>query len=282
MGEESDEQNSPRTSQGERAHPEYAMLILNAFLLILAFFVISLKIYIDGKTEELSSVLPLFLVPASFVVIMTYLIAKNLSSYDQAKGDLEKWAVEITKTLLTCPLATLVLILIDIILALVLLVHFPTNILSTLFPTATPNSLYVDLTLFMDEDSFTLFVPLSDTNVSLEGLEFEVSAKSQTKALSTYESLKGIHFDNLPTPVCFRLERYDSNRSLPTWCGTGQTLFTQSLAGADIFWYSQTQNQGYVVTVLQGETPVGQCQFNTAADKGCTIRWYFELPTPQN
>ena len=118
----------------------------------------------------------------------------------------------------------------------------------------------ITLTIFRDEDSFTLYVPDGD-NVDLRGLAYRVTTNrgEQTYGLEGYASFLGMPYDNLLTPVCFRLIRSGARQPVPLECGSGTQLLTQELASGDVFWYDSSTNNAPLVTVLQNEAALGVC-----------------------
>ncbi len=117
----------------------------------------------------------------------------------------------------------------------------------------------VNLAIFVDEDSLTLYV--SDSGlVSLQGLTFRVDDGSgpKTYSLESYPSFRGLPYDSVPAPICFRLLRDTSNRVAPQDC-QNKTLLIQKLAAADVFWYDATTNISHLITIVQGETSQGIC-----------------------
>jgi len=92
----------------------------------------------------------------------------------------------------------------------------------------------VEATIFRDSDSLTLYVP-DQGEVSLAGFAFV--ADNRTYGLEDFISFRGLPFDRLPTPICFRLIRNGSNPPRPLDCPT-TLILTQNLSNADVFWYN--------------------------------------------
>jgi hypothetical protein len=110
-------------------------------------------------------------------------------------------------------------------------------------------------TLFPDEDSLTLLVAEQPAPISLDGLTFRVSIDDADKTypLESFTAFGGLPFAALPTPICFRLERSDSNRSLPLQCPRGMT-FVQRLSDGDIFWWDAASVGTRIVFIDGGES----------------------------
>jgi hypothetical protein len=88
----------------------------------------------------------------------------------------------------------------------------------------------VAVTIFRDEDSLTIYIPDSGGAVSLQGFRLEVVDSRNNRVshgLEEYPSFRGLlPFNNIPTPICLRLERDGSRVVLPLNCN-GSTLLTQ-------------------------------------------------------
>lgn len=117
----------------------------------------------------------------------------------------------------------------------------------------------VATTIFVDEDTLTLFIPEQGI-VSVYGLAIEVDTGTEriTRTLDFYPSLRGLRLDSIPTPICYRLERDTSVRTLPLDCPASSTLI-QRLASADVFWYDSVTNNTRTLIVLQGGLPQAIC-----------------------
>ncbi|MBZ0293141.1 MAG: hypothetical protein K8L99_11305 [Anaerolineae bacterium] len=116
-----------------------------------------------------------------------------------------------------------------------------------------------DVTIFIDADSLTLSVS-GNQLISLQGLGFEVfdSAGRSTYYLDQYEAFKVFRPNEIPTPICFRLERTASNRVLPIACDPNRTIF-QSLADADVFWYNAITGQSATIQLVRDTIPLDFC-----------------------
>jgi formylglycine-generating enzyme required for sulfatase activity len=115
------------------------------------------------------------------------------------------------------------------------------------------------LTVFRDEDSLTLYVP-GNKNISLENLGFEVSIneKRYIFLVQDYEAFRSLHFSDVPTPICFRLERQGSSIPIPRVC-QNITHLTQPLNDADVFWYDQSTKVMRTVLVVSAPATIGIC-----------------------
>lgn len=137
-------------------------------------------------------------------------------------------------------------------------------------PSATPVSVIVPLTLFMDENSLTLYVPQADVPVALADLAFQVQVgmNTVTRRLADYAGFVGLPFDRLPVPICFRLVRAGTSSPLLLECQSIRLVLVQPLAGADVFWFDPLAAGARLVTVYQGAEFVGLCQ---SLEAGCPI-----------
>ena len=124
----------------------------------------------------------------------------------------------------------------------------------------------VTIVIFRDVDSLTIYVP-ENQQVSLEGLKFQVTSATGEvieRLLGQYLSFIGLPFENVPTPICLRLLRDQSNRVIPNDCPPDWTL-NQRVSDADVFWYDRPSGQGRLVLIfredsMQGLCPAGQSQ----------------------
>jgi hypothetical protein len=117
----------------------------------------------------------------------------------------------------------------------------------------------VEVTVFVDEDSLTVYVP-SGQVISLEEFGFEATTTTgrQLYRLQDYSAFLPLRFNTIGTPICFRLQRENREQVVETECQNVTTL-TQKLSDANIFWYDASNNQNRTLLVLQGETPQGIC-----------------------
>ncbi len=112
--------------------------------------------------------------------------------------------------------------------------------------------------VYVDRDTLTLHVPASGI-ISLEGIGFQVQVNNaaRTADLADYPAF-GLPFDQLPTPICFRLRSSGSRTPLPQACSGAITL-TQDLAAADVFWYDAVAESSRVILVTQNGVPFTIC-----------------------
>jgi formylglycine-generating enzyme required for sulfatase activity len=135
----------------------------------------------------------------------------------------------------------------------------------------------VTLEILIDVDSFTVYLP-GPGNVSLSGLVFSVTdSNSVTRnyGLEDYASFRGLPYNAVPTPICFRVVRSDSNAPAPQDC-QGAMLLTQRLAPADVFWYDSASEVSLLVIVTLGELPSVLCP---SGNSRCSVN--FTSPTGQ-
>lgn len=111
----------------------------------------------------------------------------------------------------------------------------------------------VDIQIFRDEDSFTIYVGGTEP-VSLQGLRMEVvdgRGNTATYGLEKYIKFRGLHpFDSIPAPLCLRLVRQGSEIPPPIDCNTALVILIQELADADIFWIDPISQQGIIVSLV--------------------------------
>ncbi len=112
--------------------------------------------------------------------------------------------------------------------------------------------------VYVDRDTLTLHVPSSGV-ISLDGIGFQVQVNdaARTVELADYPAF-GLPFDQLPTPICFRLRSSGSRTPLPQACSGAITL-TQDLAAADVFWYDAGAESSRVILVTQNGVPFTIC-----------------------
>lgn len=115
-----------------------------------------------------------------------------------------------------------------------------------------------DVHVYVDRETLTLHVPSSGI-ISLEGISFQVlmNDNQRTFELADYPAF-GLPFDQLPTPICFRIRLSGSRIPLPQACSGALTL-TQDLAAADVFWYDAVAETSRVIMVMQSGVPFTIC-----------------------
>lgn len=126
----------------------------------------------------------------------------------------------------------------------------------------------VDLILYRDDDSLTLYVRQT---ISLRDFTFQAAMASGdpiSRRLQTYPAFVTLDFSAVAAPACFRLERAGSTLPLPLECQGSANRFVQTLNDADVFWYDRAARQGRVVMVTRGNIPYGVCP---AGDAECRI-----------
>ena len=123
----------------------------------------------------------------------------------------------------------------------------------------------VELIIFRDEDSLTIYVPGNQPVPLLNlGLEVTIGEGRQLFLLQDYEAFDSLYFSSVPTPICFRLERQGSSKPVPQNCH-GITLLIQPLTDADVFWYDQTLKQHRTVLLMSVPSNIGICAAGQAA-----------------
>jgi formylglycine-generating enzyme len=133
----------------------------------------------------------------------------------------------------------------------------------------------VDLVIFRDEDSLTIYVP-QDGTVSLQGLQLEVmTATGETMSflLAEFPAFRGLRWSDIPAPICLRLQRDQSDRVAPFEC-QGIATLSQRVPNANVFWYDRVSSQERLVLILQAETTQGLCPPGQA-----TCRMTYAPPT---
>lgn len=133
----------------------------------------------------------------------------------------------------------------------------------------------VDLTIFVDDESLTIFVPEQGL-VSLRDLSFLVGADPRPISLSQYPALAVPDVNRIPTPVCFRLQRDGSQRVPPLECRSIPTL-TESLPEGNLFWHDPAINQRRTLTIARADEPIIFC---AAGQPRCEVSYVPPLPPP--
>ncbi|HEX2906366.1 MAG TPA: hypothetical protein VHO69_05855 [Phototrophicaceae bacterium] len=133
----------------------------------------------------------------------------------------------------------------------------------------------VSLTIIIDEDSLTVYVPAGDS-VSLDGLNMVVAdnlGKTAAYFLADYPLFRPLDWNRIPTPICIRLERANNKTPLPVGCQTINRLLIQPLAGGDVFWYDAAARQPRSMYIRQYAQPLDIC----SGIQGCLI--IYQPPT---
>lgn len=125
----------------------------------------------------------------------------------------------------------------------------------------------LELTVIVDDDSLTVFVPGNQIG-SLADLGFEIleSGVVTTYYLRDYPALT---FDlaRVPLPLCIRLLRQGSESVPPLEC-SGVPIATQPLQDRNVFWHNRTLATRYTFTIVQRVDPVALC---TAGSNQCPV-----------
>lgn len=109
----------------------------------------------------------------------------------------------------------------------------------------------VQMVIYRDEDSFTIYLP-TQGSVSLEGLrlEFIENDNRVSRRLDDFPQFTIFApYDNVPTPICLRLERNES-RSIPPLDCQPAAKIVQLLAPVDVFWFDPDINQSRTVQIV--------------------------------
>jgi formylglycine-generating enzyme required for sulfatase activity len=134
----------------------------------------------------------------------------------------------------------------------------------------------VALTIYVDADSLTVFVPGNQV-VSLQALTFEVTYSQgdvRSYPLADYFSFP---LGELPTPICLHLEYEDGSGLLNSNCAPAQTPRIE-LQAPDVFWYDLDGRNHRVMRVLRGFTPIALCVGGTQT--GCQLTYIPPTWTP--
>jgi|GEM_PF-1060628 len=132
----------------------------------------------------------------------------------------------------------------------------------------------INLVLFVESDSLTLFIPGELGVVSLEEIGFQVDTGDETITKfidENYSAIRGLPFEAIEGPMCLRLELDENDAPLPEDCPSDTTYF-HSLSSADIFWYDTITRQFLTITVVQGSRTVEICSVPTG-QSGCRINF---------
>lgn len=111
----------------------------------------------------------------------------------------------------------------------------------------------VQIVVFRDEDSLTIYVP-GEGQVSLQGLQIQ-DATGYNHLLQAYVDFQHINFSRIAAPVCLRLVRDDSRTTAPQACATAEQHL-QTLTNADVFWHDAFMNQTSIISVIGDATQV--------------------------
>lgn len=131
----------------------------------------------------------------------------------------------------------------------------------------------VNLAIFRDRDTFTLFIPAAEggQTVSLNGLRFETGSHGRAYPLTSFRAFAGLPFGQLQTPLCLHLRRSGSTVPLPIICG-GNLTIKHELGDFDVFWHENENDLtvfirgGEVEAVCPAGTPYCQLQYTSTLD----------------
>lgn len=121
----------------------------------------------------------------------------------------------------------------------------------------------VELIIFRDYDSLTIFIPANNNGVvSLQGLRLEIvdnNGDTISQGLDAFPAFRALFpFNRIPTPACLRLERDSSQQILPLEC-ENTFLIIQELVDGNIFWADSATRQERIVRVVRIEEAVSFC-----------------------
>jgi hypothetical protein len=135
----------------------------------------------------------------------------------------------------------------------------------------------IEVSVYIEPDSLTIFVPGSQ-HVSLLGIGFEtmIDGERHSFFLEDYDSFMPLRFESLPTPLCLRLERFNSSSPFPLACNDIPTL-QQLLATPDVFWYDPTQRATRTLILVRRAEPLSICP---AGEATCTLEYVQPTITP--
>lgn len=138
----------------------------------------------------------------------------------------------------------------------------------------------VPVTILRDEDRIIVYIP-GNTPVSLAGFAFEVTNADDTRtvyALDSFGAFDSFDFNSLPTPICLRLEREQSNRTVPQVCrDVDVTKPVQNLGDFEVFWYDHDNNEAKTLLITSGVQIIKLCE---AGVSNCDIDYVPQNITP--
>jgi tetratricopeptide (TPR) repeat protein len=127
----------------------------------------------------------------------------------------------------------------------------------------------IDLTLYRDADSLTIFAPSVPYGLALQVTLPD--GRTLTQSLVAYPAFRGAQPD---APACFRLERAGSASPAPQDCPRAQ-IHIQTLTDGDVFWHDSTLNQDFTLLIVRDEQIYGVC---AAGISRCSATF---IPAPQ-
>lgn len=138
----------------------------------------------------------------------------------------------------------------------------------------------VEITLFIDADSLTVYVP-SNQLASLQdmGLQVVIGDQRISYFLQTFAAFQVIPFTSVPTPICLRLERESGGGVLEDACAPGYTL-VQRRSPSDVFWYDPAEQNTRTILLVQGIQFVNVLAFCPAGQVVCPLTYQPPTFTP--
>lgn len=143
-----------------------------------------------------------------------------------------------------------------------------------------PQPIEIKTTIFRTRNSVTIYIPGDDAPVFLKDFTFAVGPpeKRSYHRLCEYADFDGLNFENIPTPICFRLE-IENNEEHPLECQnlSNERRFTQSLPPGNAFWLDPFDRSERLILIARGNT-ILEDQWCQAGAFRCVISYV--LPTP--
>ena len=161
----------------------------------------------------------------------------------------------------------------------------PTNMLPTftpvptitrVTPTSDTTSSDEPLSLIRDDNSLTLYVPKTESALSLVGFTYQVTlsdGQSVSYRLNTdFAGFRGIPFANIESlerGLCFRLVLSRATRTAPLECQSNVLLLTQDVVLADRFWHDDSTGIDPIIFVYREDQQIETC----VPESECKIDW---------
>ncbi|GEM_PF-5870194 len=135
----------------------------------------------------------------------------------------------------------------------------------------------VEVTIILDSDTLVIYVPESGT-ISLDGFGFQAQIDDDELYIIQLGDYPAFDFDlsGIPTPVCLRLRRNNTDTPLPIRCPRYATS-TQELIDADVFWYDTVASISRSVIVTQNADSLIVCP---AGNPVCSFEYTPPTPRP--
>lgn len=133
----------------------------------------------------------------------------------------------------------------------------------------TPSIHNGDVDIILDRGSDNLVLQIEDAGViSLDGFGLALATDAaDIHFLQDYATFSSLRFDEIITPICFRLLVEDEQSVLPENCDSSNTL-THIVQRSDVFWYSRGNR-----TTLRWYERTGIRDWCTQGQIQCLIPW---------